>query len=142
MVKRGRKSAAELSIVALNPITRPDPPGDITASQKKIWKSVVDGEPIDFFQTAALQDMLKNLVRHQDTANRVSGVVEEFDIGWIKSDDGEKKFANLLRLRDREASAASSLATKLRVTNQSRYTPKAAGTAARNETKLKKPWEA
>lgn len=37
----------------------------------------------------------------------------------------------VLRLRDMESKRLSSLATKLRLTNQSRYTPMAAATAAK-----------
>jgi hypothetical protein len=45
-----------------------------------------------------------------------------------------------LGLRDKESRRAAILATKLRLTMQSRYTPKASATAAARATGLR-PWE-
>jgi hypothetical protein len=45
-------------------------------------------------------------------------------------------------MRDRETKALADKATKLRLTNQSRYTPGAAGTAAKKAaTAEAKPWQ-
>ena len=40
------------------------------------------------------------------------------------------QYDKLLSMRDRETKAMGSLATKLRLTNQARYTPQAAATAS------------
>jgi len=45
-------------------------------------------------------------------------------------------------MRDLENRAAALAATKLRITNQSHYTPMAAATASRNASRSVKPWEA
>jgi hypothetical protein len=47
----------------------------------------------------------------------------------------------MIKLRDRESKALGDKATKLRLTNQSRYTPGAAATAAKNASEAKKPWQ-
>ncbi len=47
----------------------------------------------------------------------------------------------MLRIRNRETRALVSLASRIRLTNQSRYTPSAAGTAGRNHTSGPKPWD-
>jgi hypothetical protein len=44
-------------------------------------------------------------------------------------------------MRDRETKAIADKATKLRLTNQSRYTPDRASTAAKNNLKADKPWQ-
>ena len=47
----------------------------------------------------------------------------------------------LVRLRDCETKASADKATKLRLTNQARYTPQAAATAAKREGQASKPWQ-
>jgi hypothetical protein len=44
-------------------------------------------------------------------------------------------------MRDTEAKRATSIATKLRLTQQSRYTPQAAATADRKAGSGAKPWQ-
>jgi hypothetical protein len=46
-----------------------------------------------------------------------------------------------LKLRDKESRRAADLATKLRLTQQSRYTPQAAATANKRTMNATKPWE-
>jgi hypothetical protein len=45
------------------------------------------------------------------------------------------------RTRDCETKALGDKATKLRLTNQARYTPQAAGTAAKKAGSELKPWQ-
>jgi hypothetical protein len=47
----------------------------------------------------------------------------------------------LLRVQERQSALLASLATKLRLTPQSRYGPRSADTAARNEAAGPPPWE-
>jgi len=56
-----------------------------------------------------------------------------------ETEDGVER---MLKARDRETKTLVSLATRLRLTNQSRYTPGAAASAARNDTGTgRRPWE-
>jgi len=48
---------------------------------------------------------------------------------------------NLLDMRDKESKRVASLATKLRLTNQSRYTPQAAATANKRSAQGGKLWQ-
>jgi hypothetical protein len=59
----------------------------------------------------------------------------------IVDDDSAKAFEAMLRARDRETKQLVSLATRMRLTNQSRYTPGAAGSAGKNNPTGAKPWE-
>jgi hypothetical protein len=61
--------------------------------------------------------------------------------GSIEDDEGLKRYEILCRLRERETKAAADKATKLRLTNQSRYVPNVAGTAAKNSTAAARPWD-
>lgn len=51
-------------------------------------------------------------------------------------------YDTLTKLADRQVRVMASIATKLRLTNQSRYTPQAAATASKKAAAGAKPWEA
>lgn len=139
MQQRGRKSTAALSVVVSNIDGRPKAPSDLSEDQQDIWERTVANEGADTFKTAALQQLLKEYCRHVDTAYRLTQQVD-------RAVDGSNLSMNeldcLLRMRDRETKALADKATKLRLTNQSRYTPGAAGTKAKNAGPEIKPWHA
>lgn len=141
MATRGRKSAASLSVVAGSIDGRPQPPADLTEYQRGLWQRTVAAEPLEQFRTAALQQLLKEYCRHAEAANILAGQIEAFDPEWLTDDDGLKRYDRLLSMRDRETKAVADKATKLRLTNQSRYTPQAAATAAKRSAAPTKPWE-
>lgn len=141
MDQRGRKSGASLSVVAGTDIDgRPKAPSDLTEFQRAVWDRTVANEAADVFGTAALQQLLKEYCRHVETADRLSKKVDR-----VTGDGSNLSYQDidcLLRMRDRETKALADKATKLRLTNQSRYTPGAAGTKAKNAGKAQKPWQA
>lgn len=142
MAARGRKSAASLSIIQGSADQRPAPMAGLTEEESEVWEQTVSHEPADVFGTAALQQMLKDYCRHVVAADRLGNVIE----GHMANPDAEngislKELDCLLKMRDRETKAAADKATKLRLTNQSRYTPKAAATAAKNAGAARKPWQ-
>ena len=138
MQQRGRKSTAALSVVVSNIDGRPKAPADLTSDQAEVWERVVQGEPADQFRTAALQQLLKEFCRHTDTAHRLSEQVDRAMEGTYLS---MSELDTLLRMRDRETKALADKATKLRLTNQARYTPQAAATAAKKAGGETKPWQ-
>lgn len=141
MATRGRKSAAALSVVAGNFGGRPEPPPELTAEQAAIWRETVSSEAADFFSTAALRSMLSDYCRHRASAAVVSEIIDTFKPEWLKASEGARRYYGLLKMRESETRAAASLATKLRLTNQSRYTPQAAATASKHAARGAKPWE-
>jgi hypothetical protein len=143
MKRRGPSVTNETAAVVIQGAFghRVDPAPELNTRQQEIWREIVASEPIEFFETAALRNLLKDLVRHRDAAEKISGVIDSFDGAWLRTEDGAKRYQDLLRMRELEVRAASSLATKLRITNQARYQPKSAATASRNVVKGYKPWE-
>lgn len=140
MEKRGRVSAAALSVVAGTDIDgRPNAPADLTEFQAEVWNRTVANEAADVFKTAALQQLLKEYCRHVETADRLSRQVDRYTADGSNYELSE--IDTLLRMRDRETKALADKATKLRLTNQSRYTPGAAGTANKNQGGKLKPWQ-
>jgi hypothetical protein len=139
--KRGRASAASQAVVIEGGFgRRPPPPDDMTERQKAIWIETTNSEPTDFFGTAALKALLTDYCRHREAAENVSAIINTFQVEWLKNSEGAKRYHGLLKMRDLETRAACTIATKLRLTNQSRYTPMAAATAAKHVAKSK-PWE-
>jgi hypothetical protein len=144
MGKRGRKSQEEQQFALIEGVfgQHPESPADLTEDEAVIWRAVVAGEPAEWFTTAATRGLLKNYCRHQGTADKLTAVINLFEVGWLKSADGVRRFNDLTRMRDREVHATVSLATKLRLTNQARFSAAAASTATRNAHRGLKPWEA
>jgi hypothetical protein len=135
-----RKSAAALAVVGGTDIDgRPKPPEDLTEFQREVWERTVANESADMFRTAALQQLLKEYCRHVETADRLSKKVDRATCEG--SNMPFQEVEALIRMRARETSALADKATKLRLTNQSRYTPGAAATAAKNSAPAKKPWQ-
>ena len=136
----GRKSAASLSVVAGTAIDgRPAPPPDLTPGQKVVWERTVANEAAEVFRTAALQQLLKEYCRHVETAGRLAKQIDEATEEGSEVD--LEDLDRLLKMRDRETKALADKATKLRLTNQSRYTPQAAATAAKKSQGERKPWQ-
>lgn len=137
-----RQSAeAKITVLQGGLSRRPDAPDDLTEAQASIWTATVESEGPEFFNTAALRELLKDYCRHKVTAAALTEQVEKYDATSVMAPDVAQTFDRVTKMRDRETKAAADLATKLRLTNQSRYTPKAAATAAKNATVSKKPWD-
>ncbi len=140
MGQRGRQSSASMIVISREFPVRPKPPSSLTPMQRKTWQEVVNSEPPATFRTAALRALLANLCRHLDTATMLSRQIEGFDPDWLKLEEGLDRFDRLLALRNREARSGADIATKLRLTAQSRYTPQKAGVTAR-KAGVKPPWD-
>lgn len=134
MEGRGRKSTAALSVVATSLPQRMEPPTELTEAQAALWREIVAGKPVDWF-AADNAPLLVEYVRAVDMGNRLALEIEATLAGAA-----DHSLKDLLKLRDMEAKRATSIATKLRLTQQSRYTPQAAATADRRASGAR-PWQ-
>lgn len=137
MATRGRKSAATLTVVQGLFDGRPRPPLDLTSAQREVWERTVANEAATFFGTAALQQLLKEYCRHCMSAAKLAVMIEACEAAGVPD---VKDYDKLLGMRDRETKAIGDKATKLRLTNQARYTPQAAATASK-KVQDRKPWQ-
>lgn len=137
MATRGRKSAASLSVVAGTIDGRPRAPADLTSYQREVWDRTVANEAASFFKTAALQQLLKEYCRHVESAHKLAAMIQTIEQSRTLDEDDLKQYDKLLAMRDRETKAVGDKATKLRLTNQSRYTPQAAATNAKQASPSK-----
>ena len=120
---------------------RPEPPDTMSPRGREIWRETTAGEPVDFFATGALRNMLADYCAHRESLERLAETINRFEPEWLTQTGGAKRYHDLLKIRDLETRASASLATKLRLTNQSRYEAKSASTASRQTLKGAKPWE-
>jgi len=104
----------EIARPAVETIQRPDAPYDLTDEQSEEWWAVVNRLPADWFPRET-HAVLSQYCRHVVAARRVAQLVaacegaEEMDLG---------RYDDLLRMQEREGRALSSLATRLRITQQ------------------------
>lgn len=140
MAKRGRRSAASLNVVSVSFGARPGAPVELTAAQAKIWVDTCATEAPAFFGSAALRGLLADYCRHRESADMLSGLIDKMGPGDLATPEGAKRYYSLLRARDLESRAVSMVATKLRITNQSRYAARGAARAAANAPAAR-PWE-
>jgi hypothetical protein len=140
--QRGRRSAAAAAVVIQGAFgQRPEPPDDLTPRQAELWRQTVASENPDFFDTAALRGLLVDYCRHREAGENISGIINQFNPEWLKTTEGASRYAALLRMRELESRAAAAMARALRLTNQSRYTPKTGATAGRQAARGPLPWE-
>ena len=136
-------SAAQVTVITGGLGRRPGAPDDLSDEQKRIWTETVTSEGAEFFNTAALRELLKDYCRHKTTGAMLTKQIQGYEalLPGPMGDDTLKEFDRITKMRDRETKAAADLATKLRLTNQSRYTPKAAATASKASGSNRKPWD-
>lgn len=101
------------------------PSDHLTAAQAEIWRQTVNARAPDYFGQDAvplLEEFCRVVVMCRVLAERIDTLTAKGEVEAIRA---------LLEMRDRESKRLTSIATKLRITNQSRYTPLSAATAAR-----------
>ncbi|MCC5956463.1 MAG: hypothetical protein JJU07_10180 [Natronohydrobacter sp.] len=120
---------------------RAPPPEGLTSAQARLWRGIVETEPADLFDSEARRHLLRLYCEHATFRADLQALIDRSPVEAFGDPDGAKTFEAMLRARDRETKALVSLATRMRLTNQSRYTPAAAGSAGRNHTSGPKPWD-
>lgn len=144
MTQRGRKSAASREVAAvvapLSTESRLAPPLHINDAEREVWLQVVNDQPADAF-SATHAPLLELYCRHVTNARVIADEISNFSTAWIADEDGLKRYDRLLAMAERESRAASSLATRLRITRQAVEHPTTVGRALKNQKKVRKPWE-
>lgn len=150
MGTRGRTSAAALSVISgggIETVRRPDPPRELTDDEAVEWRAVVNRLPADWFPTETLP-LLAQYCRHTVAARRVATMIEQLDnlMGAEVKSGGNpaevvmssaKAVDRLLKMQERESRCLSSLATKMRISQQTTYDK----SRKKGSVAPKKPWE-
>lgn len=142
MAKRGRQSAASIVSsrgVALSADNRLKAPLHLSDAELAVWSELINDQPASAF-TATHSPIIEMYCRHVVHARILADQLLAFELEWLNDDDGLKRYNKLLAMSERESRAASSLATRLRITRQA-IDHNTAGIALKNHVKTKKPWE-
>ena len=136
MAARGRKSAASTEITIssnIEVVHRPAPPNELTKEQSDEWIALVDRMPADWFPRET-HGMLTQYCRHIVAARRIGQLIskaeksKQFDLD---------EYDKLLKMQEREGRAISSLATRMRITQQATVRAE----SARKPNQISAPWE-
>lgn len=133
-----KKSLASLSVVAPMRGHLPVPPEHLTQAQAQIWTDVVATKPHDWFGADSFP-VLSDYCRAIDMDNELAAVVNDFDRSSLTTYEGIQSWKALLKMQREQQKHVAMLATKLRLTPQSRYNAKSAATA-NNRVGLERPW--
>ena len=128
-----RKSLAALTTVTPINDSRPAPPAGLTDAEAEEWRKITARLPREWFPVET-HGLLTALLKHQTTYRVLCGLIEKFDLSSLtETDVGVMTYSRLLAMRARESKALMDLATRLRLTPQSRYQPDRAATQAKRE---------
>src|SRR3954453_8660300 len=134
--KRGRPSVADL--MTPRPITtyeRQRPPPELAGEEAEAFLSFVNAESPDWF-TSAPVPLLAQLARHIVQARRIAELIEKV-VG--QKDTNLGYYTELLKQQRAESQVIATLATKLRLTPQSRRPDR--GNARPAAEGRRPPWE-
>lgn len=134
-----KKSAASMSVVAsIKPRdSRLPPPANLTERQKELWLEIVASKPADWFTVDAqslLLGYVKAITSYEILSARIDAVEAQGGMDDMKDED------KLYAMLERQARLVQSFATKMRLTQQARYTTGSAATATSRAGKSR-PWD-
>jgi hypothetical protein len=119
---------------------RPKPPDELTPEQADEWRAVVRRMPVAWFPRE-IHPLLAQYCRHVVNARHIAGLIEAAHKGDLTDGAALMRLNRLLGMQERQTSALMGLATKMRISNQSRYTATSAATQTRGSITGRKPWE-
>ena len=141
MGARGRKSKGSLSTISCDGIglqRRPDPPEHLGDDAVAIWRAVINSLPADWFTPGTLpllEAMCALAVSQRYTLRALQGAERGDD------DFDRESWEKLQRQLGEISGRIATLATRMRLTPQSRYGARGADTAGRAPPDGPKPWE-
>lgn len=142
MAQRGRKSIASTEVLAFAPVgaaQRLEAPAHISDAERALWVELVNDQPASAF-TPTHGPLLEQYCRHVVQARVLADEILNFDRAWLADDAGLRRYDRLLAMAEREGRAASSLATRLRITRQA-IDQQTVARSLVNKPKSRKPWE-
>ena len=148
---RGRKSeAAQFQGGPFIPAQRPEPPADLQPPEAADeWRTIVNRMPTEWF-TEENFGLLSELCAHLVYAKRIRSGIERVKQAcelegkdWVLDDEYSVKLRRMWQEHRYQSQQIASLATKLRLPIQSRYSPQTAEDEREKvaATVGRKPWE-
>jgi hypothetical protein len=133
-------AGGSLAVVAGSIDGRPEPPESLSLRQAETWRAVVSAQPVGWVTTSSYPVLIA-YCEAVDGARRVEQILRAFTPKNPSSPNNVFRLSELLDMQRKQNGLVTTIATKLRLTPQSRYTPKAAATAQSKTGAGRKPWE-
>jgi hypothetical protein len=138
MGSRGRKTLEDLTVTptvadVLEISERQRPPHELSDEEAETWTAIVASEPADCF-TVATRPLLAQYCHHVVHARRIAHLIAQTASTPNFDRDG---YERLLRMQERESRVMATLATKMRLTQQSTRTHR----GNKRMSLARKPWE-
>lgn len=137
MKQRGRKSSAELAVVRPLQTELQPPPDSFDDDQAQLWCEIVASKDADWWD-AGTYPLLEAYVRTVVEHRRVSRLVE--GCHPVADPMAFDQYDKILRAQDRLSSQLARLATKMRLSQQSKYGARGADGASNPAGKSGTPW--
>ena len=141
MKQRGRKSVASLAVAdsETHLTHRPSPPADLTQIQRHYWLEITNSLPAEWFR----DDNKAVLAEYCRTLSTLAFLNAQIDAEEEKEPVAINLplYLELLKRRESLVRVQLSQATKMRLTQQSRYGERSASRAADRPTATNKPWQ-
>lgn len=119
--------------------TRLQPPGHVSEAERGVWLELVGDQPAAAF-TAVHSPLIEMYCRHVVQSRILADEIVNFDRAWLADKDGLDRYDRLLKMAERETRAASSFATRLRITRQA-VDQQTVARQNKNAPTARKPWE-
>jgi hypothetical protein len=119
---------------------RPDPPEELTPEQAAEWRAVVTRMPVAWFPRE-IWPLLCAFCRHIAYARHIAGLIDDAHKGDLTDRAALMRYNRLLSMQQRQSNALMGLSTRMRLSNQARYTATSAATKSRGDVMGRKPWE-
>lgn len=127
-------------MVPIGPKPRMAPPAELTDEQAEIWRGIVATKPPEWWN-ADSAPLLVAYCQAITDARKIEDLIRRFDPATIEDGDGVAQFDKLLQMRARHAGILATLATKMRLAQQSRYNESRAATLDKHTAAGTKPWQ-
>lgn len=125
-----------MEIAAISIPLRPEPPETLNEEESAIWRKITLTKPPEWFE-ADTQPLLESYCKAITFQRRVVAELEQENTAGKSLTELD----TLQKMVDRNAKLLASLATKMRLTPQSRYQPKSAATANNRAGAGSRPWQ-
>lgn len=128
-----------MTVAPVANLPRLPPPPELSEFEAHVWTAVVNTKPADWFQADTLP-LLLSYCKHVSQSYAIDAEVAAFEPGWLRTDDGLRRYKVLTDMRDRESRALVNLARSMRLSQQAQIRPETAATKA-SKAVSKRPWE-
>jgi hypothetical protein len=123
VLARGRKSASQLTVIGaggIETIARPQAPDGFSEEEAHEWTQIVNRMPADWFGRETIP-LLVQYVRHVIRSRRLGEMIRNLENRRNSDDFDANLYMKLLRAEETQSRSLASLATKMRLPQQSTY---------------------